>query len=76
MMFVDFLFDASSQVILQAAKWRYMSGGQVSAPVVIRASIGAIKDAGPHHSGCYYPIYAHCPGLMWWCPRTRQTPRG
>jgi 2-oxoisovalerate dehydrogenase E1 component len=64
MMFVDFLFDASSQVILQAAKWRYMSGGQVSAPVVIRASIGAIKNAGPHHSGCYYPIYAHCPGLI------------
>lgn len=64
MMFVDFLFDASSQVILQAAKWRYMSGGQVSAPVVIRASMGAIKNAGPHHSGCYYPIYAHCPGLV------------
>jgi len=41
-----------------------MSGGQVSAPVVIRASIGAIKNAGPHHSGCYYPIYAHCPGLI------------
>jgi 2-oxoisovalerate dehydrogenase E1 component len=64
MMFIDFLFDASSQVILQAAKWRYMSGGQASAPVVIRASMGAIKNAGPHHSGCYYPIYAHCPGLI------------
>ncbi len=64
MMFIDFLFDASSQVILQAAKWRYMSGGQTSAPVVIRASMGAIKNAGPHHSGCYYPIYAHCPGLI------------
>ena len=64
MMFIDFLFDASSQVVMQAAKWRYMSGGQVSAPVVIRASMGAIKNAGPHHSGCYYPIYAHCPGLI------------
>jgi 2-oxoisovalerate dehydrogenase E1 component len=41
-----------------------MSGGQVSAPVVIRASMGAIKNAGPHHSGCYYPVYAHCPGLI------------
>jgi 2-oxoisovalerate dehydrogenase E1 component len=41
-----------------------MSGGQASAPVVIRASMGAIKNAGPHHSGCYYPIYAHCPGLI------------
>jgi len=64
MMFVDFLFDASSQVIIQAAKWRYMSNGQVSAPVVIRASMGAIKNAGPHHSGCYYPVYAHCPGII------------
>ena len=64
MMFIDFLFDASSQVIMQAAKWRYMSGGRVSAPVVIRASMGAIKNAGPHHSGCYYPVYAHCPGLI------------
>ena len=64
MMFIDFVFDASSQIILQAAKWRYMSGGQASAPVVIRASMGAIKNAGPHHSGCYYPIYAHCPGLI------------
>ena len=64
LMFVEFLFDAASQVILQAAKWRYMSNGQMSAPVVIRAGIGAIKNAGPHHSGCYYPIYAHCPGIL------------
>lgn len=64
MMFIDFVFDASSQLIIQAAKWRYMSNGQVSAPVVVRASMGAIKNAGPHHSGCYYPIYAHCPGLI------------
>ena len=64
LMFIDFLFDAASQVILQMAKLRYMSGGRVHAPVVIRASIGAIKNAGPHHSGCYYPVYAHCPGLI------------
>ncbi|MBU6411056.1 MAG: dehydrogenase, partial [Verrucomicrobia bacterium] len=64
LMFVDFLFDAASQVIIQAAKWRYMSNGQISAPVVIRASMGAIKNAGPHHSGCYYPVYAHCPGII------------
>jgi len=64
MMFIDFVFDASSQIIIQAAKWRYMSGGQVSAPVIIRASMGAIKNAGPHHSGCYYPVYAHCPGII------------
>jgi 2-oxoisovalerate dehydrogenase E1 component len=64
LMFIDFLFEAASQVILQAAKWRYMSNGQMSAPVVIRAGMGAIKNAGPHHSGCYYPMYAHCPGIL------------
>ncbi len=64
MMFIDFVFDASSQILLQAAKWRYMSGGQVSAPVIIRASMGVIKNSGPHHSGCYYPLYAHCPGII------------
>src|SRR5262245_52791227 len=64
LMFIDFLFDAASQVVQQAAKFRYMSNGQWSVPMVIRASMGAIKNAGPHHSGCYYPIYAHCPGLI------------
>jgi 2-oxoisovalerate dehydrogenase E1 component len=64
MMFVDFLFDASSQVLLQAAKWRYMSNGQVSAPVVFRASIGSIKSSGPHHSGCFYSTYAQYPGII------------
>jgi 2-oxoisovalerate dehydrogenase E1 component len=64
LMFVEFLFEAASQVILQAAKWRYMSNGQMSAPVVLRAAIGAIKNAGPHHSGCYYPLYAQAPGLI------------
>jgi 2-oxoisovalerate dehydrogenase E1 component len=64
LMFIEFLFEAASQVILQAAKWRYMSNGQMSAPVVLRAAMGAIKNAGPHHSGCYYPMYAQAPGLI------------
>lgn len=64
LMFIEFLFEAASQVILQMAKWRYMSNGQMATPVVLRAAMGAIKNAGPHHSGCYYPIYAHVPGLI------------
>ena len=64
-MFADFLFEAASQIIQQAGKLRYMSNGQIQVPVVIRASMGAIsKNAGPHHSGTYYPIWAHCPGLI------------
>jgi 2-oxoisovalerate dehydrogenase E1 component len=63
-MFLDFLFDAGGQVALQAAKLRYMSNGQVGVPMVIRAGVGMIKQAGPHHSGSYYPVWAHCPGLI------------
>jgi len=64
LMFLDFLFDAGGQVALQAAKLRYMSNGQVGVPMVIRAGVGMIKQTGPHHSGSYYPVWAHCPGLI------------
>lgn len=64
LMFADFLFEAATQIIQQAGKLRYMSNGQVQVPVIVRASCGAIKNAGPHHSGMYYPIWAHCPGLI------------
>ncbi len=64
LMFTDFLFEAASQIIEQAGKLRYMSNGQLAAPVVLRSGMGAIKNAGPHHSGTYYPIWAHCPGLI------------
>ncbi|MBI2926267.1 MAG: dehydrogenase [Verrucomicrobia bacterium] len=65
LMFADFLFEAASQIVQQAGKLRYMSNGQVSVPMVVRASMGAIaKNAGPHHSGTYYPVWAHCPGLI------------
>ncbi len=65
LMFADFLFEAASQIIQQAGKLRYMSNGQIGAPVIVRAAIGAVeKGAGPHHSGTYYPIWAHCPGMI------------
>ena len=64
LMFSDFMFEAASQIIHQAAKLRYMSNGQFSVPLLIRAPMGVIKSAGPHHSGAYYPMWAHCPGLI------------
>ncbi len=64
LMLADFLFEAGGQIVLQASKLRYMSNGQASAPMVIRAGGGAVKNAGPHHSGSYYPVWAHCPGLI------------
>ncbi len=46
LMFADFLFEAAGQIVLQAAKLRYMSNGQMQAPMVIRAGAGAAS------SGC------------------------
>ena len=64
LMFADFVFDSGSQLISQTAKLRYMSNGQINVPLIIRATIGLIKNTGPHHSGCYYPVWTHQPGLI------------
>lgn len=64
LMFTDFMFEAATQIIEQAAKLRYMTNGQIGVPLVVRSGMGAIKNAGPHHSGAYYPIWAHNPGLL------------
>lgn len=64
LMFVDFLYEAGSQIAQQAAKLRYLSNGQVSVPMVVRAPIGMVKSAAAHHSGSYYPAWGHIPGLL------------
>jgi 2-oxoisovalerate dehydrogenase E1 component len=64
LMLADFLWEAGGQIVLQASKLRYMSNGQVSVPMVIRAGVGSVKNAGPHHSGSYYAAWAHIPGLI------------
>lgn len=63
MMFVDFIAEAMSQLVNQAAKLHYVSGGRVSVPMVIRASMGSVRGAAAHHSGCLYPWFMHVPGL-------------
>jgi 2-oxoisovalerate dehydrogenase E1 component len=64
LMFADFCFETAGQIFLQAAKLRYMSNGQMSAPLVVRVGAGALRSAGPHHSGLYHPVFAHMPGLI------------
>ena len=64
LMFVDFLFETGGQIPLQAAKLRYMSNGAMAVPVVVRAPCGAVKSAGPQHSGTYHAMWAHLPGLI------------
>ena len=76
LMFADFAFEAAGQIIHQAAKLRYMTNGSVSAPVVIRAAAGALRSSGPHHSGCYHPIFAHTPGLIVCVPSSAADAKG
>jgi 2-oxoisovalerate dehydrogenase E1 component len=76
LMFADFIFEAAGQIVLQAAKLHYMSNGQMSAPMVARVGCGALRSAGPHHSGCYHPMWAHVPGLIVCMPSTPPDAKG
>jgi pyruvate dehydrogenase E1 component beta subunit len=60
---ITFAFNSFDQVVNQAAKMRYMSGGQTSLPVVFRAGCGSGNSMAAQHSQSPYSIYAHVPGL-------------
>src|SRR6516165_5202625 len=62
-MFVDFMLDSMGEVINQIAKMQYMSSGRLRMPVLLRGCIGIGHSAATHHSGSYYPMFAHFPGL-------------
>jgi 2-oxoisovalerate dehydrogenase E1 component len=62
-MFADFILDAVGEVVNQIAKMRYMSSGRIRMPILLRGCIGIGHSAATHHSGNYYPMYAHFPGL-------------
>ncbi len=76
LMFADFMFEAAGQIALQAAKLRYMSNGQMNAPMVIRVGAGTIRSTGPHHSGTYHSMWAHLPGLLVAVPSTPADAKG
>ncbi|CBI76275.1 pyruvate dehydrogenase E1 component beta subunit [Bartonella clarridgeiae 73] len=59
----NFAMQAMDQIINSAAKTRYMSGGQMSTPMVFRGPNGAAARVGAQHSQCYAAWYSHVPGL-------------
>ncbi len=63
LMFVDFMGVCFDQIFNQAAKFRYMFGGNAVTPVVIRTMYGAGLRAASQHSQCLYPLFTHIPGL-------------
>jgi len=69
-MFMDFITLAMDALVNQAAKARFMFGGQVSVPIVVRMPHGGGINAGPQHSQCLEAWLAHVPGLKVVCPST------
>jgi pyruvate/2-oxoglutarate/acetoin dehydrogenase E1 component len=69
-MFGDLTALAMDQICNQAAKIRYMFGGQVSVPVVIRTPFGAGVNVASHHSQSLEAWFMHTPGLFVAVPST------
>ena len=62
-MFIDFMTIAMDQVVNQAAKMHYMSGGKLKVPMVIRTVSGTGRRTAAQHSQSFEAWFAHVPGL-------------
>jgi pyruvate/2-oxoglutarate/acetoin dehydrogenase E1 component len=62
MQYSDFLFECMDELVNQAAKMRYMSGGKLSVPMVMRAPVG-MTLRGAQHGQCPESYFVHVPGL-------------
>jgi acetoin:2,6-dichlorophenolindophenol oxidoreductase subunit beta len=70
LMFADFAAVTLDQITNQAAKLRYMSGGQIRVPLTIRAAQGGGAGFGAQHSQCLETWFMHAPGLKVVVPST------
>jgi acetoin:2,6-dichlorophenolindophenol oxidoreductase subunit beta len=70
MRFSDFALCAVDELVNQAAKARYMLGGQARVPLVVRQPIGMWRSSAAQHSQSLEAWYAHIPGLVVACPAT------
>lgn len=62
-MFGDFMTLVMDQLVNQAAKIHYMSGGRLKAPLTIRTTLGATRRSAAQHSQSLHALVAHVPGL-------------
>ncbi len=75
-MFGDFLTLAMDQIVNQAAKIHYMSGGKYRVPLVVRTTMGAGRGAAAQHSQSLQAWFAHVPGLKVALPATPYDAKG
>jgi pyruvate dehydrogenase E1 component beta subunit len=76
MMTMNFALLAIDQIVNTAAKVRYMSGGQIGCPLVIRGPGGAALQLGAQHSQAFESWYANIPGLKVVMPATPADAKG
>jgi pyruvate/2-oxoglutarate/acetoin dehydrogenase E1 component len=75
-MYQDFTTLSMEQLVLQAAKHRYMSGGQVKVPLTVRTQGGAGWSPGAQHAQQLEAWFVHVPGLKVVFPSTPEDARG
>ena len=76
LMYDDFITVAADPIINQAAKMRYMTGGQATVPMVLRLPMGAGRRNAGQHSQCFENIFCHTPGLKVVAPSSAEDAKG
>jgi pyruvate dehydrogenase E1 component beta subunit len=76
LMTINFSLLAFDQIVNHAAHIRYMFGGQVKVPLVVRMPQGAGHQLGPTHSHCFEALFLHVPGLLVAAPSTPADAKG
>jgi pyruvate dehydrogenase E1 component beta subunit len=75
-MFGDFITLAMDQIVNQAAKVHYMSGGKLRVPLVVRTTLGATRRSAAQHSQSLHAWVSHIPGLKVALPSTPHDAKG
>lgn len=74
--FLDFIYPAFDQIVSEAAKMRYRSGGEYTCPLVIRSPYGGGIRGGHYHSQSSEAYFCHTPGLKVVIPSTPADTKG
>jgi pyruvate dehydrogenase E1 component beta subunit len=75
-MFGDFITLTMDQMVIQAAKIHYMSGGKLNVPMVMRTTLGATRRSAAQHSQSLHAWVSHAPGLKVVVPSTPYDTKG
>ena len=74
--FADFIYPAFDQLVSEAAKYRYRSGGEFSVPMVVRTPMGGGIRGGHYHSQSPESLFIHVSGLKVVCPSNPYDAKG